>query len=284
MLEKRGGVGILVHNTLHYKRINSFDNLLKDIELCAIEIKTHYDKVLAVSLYRPPNSNLKTFMAAYKKLVTEIKRSDYKLYFIGLDHNLDFLNLDKHEPTRKFIEFNMENQIWPTITKPTRITKNSASLIDNIMVSHDVFKKFRSCILTEDLSDHLPCYLIAQNLKLKKKDPPVITSRKITPKTLEKIKNALDVPHLYNTVQKGSVNDAFESFHDGLLSIIDKEAPLETYQPSKNKYRKEAWLPVSLLQNIKRQKYLYRKSLHHHASKADHEVYKNYRNILTKLK
>ena len=43
----------------------------------------------------------------------------------GMDHNLDLIKSDKHQPTKEFIEINLENELIPTITKPTRITKNS---------------------------------------------------------------------------------------------------------------------------------------------------------------
>ena len=56
---------------------------------------------------------------------------------IGMDHNLDLIKSDKHRPTKEFIEVNLENELIPTITKPTRITRNTATLIDNIIIGRD---------------------------------------------------------------------------------------------------------------------------------------------------
>ena len=79
---------------------------------------------------------------------------------IGLDHNLDFIKQDIHPPTVKFIEKNLEYNMLPTITRPTRISNTCATLIDNILVSNKLHGNFKSGVLTNDLSDHMPCYLI----------------------------------------------------------------------------------------------------------------------------
>ena len=59
---------------------------------------------------------------------------------IGTDHNFDFLKKDSHKPSRVFIEQNLEMEMYPIITNPTRITKSSATLIDNIIVSRNIFQ------------------------------------------------------------------------------------------------------------------------------------------------
>ena len=136
----------------------------------------------------------------------------------------------------------------------------------------------------DDLSDHFPCLIVAHKLKVRRKVPPVITCRKITPKTLAEIKTKLYSTDLMKLVTNGNVNEAFDNFHDTLLGIVDSVAPHETFVSNRYRYRKEPWLPVSLLRNIKKQILLYRKTLLRSASGSDRLKYKNYRNILTKLK
>ena len=174
--------------------------------------------------------------------------------------------------------------MWPVISKPTRITKSTATLIDNIIVSVEIYASYQSDIIVEDLSDHLPCLLVAHNMKLKKKEIPVITSRKITPKSIKEIQNQLSELNLANVVSKGDLDECFNIFHDLLTNNIDSVAPYESYVPRKQMYRKEPWLPVSLLKSIKRHKYLYTKSLRVCSNTENHLKYKHYRNTLTKLK
>ena len=64
-----------------------------------------------------------------------MKKEKPKGIIIGLDHNLDFLKADKHHATNDFIQSNLDFGLIPTVTRPTRITNTSATLIDNIIVS-----------------------------------------------------------------------------------------------------------------------------------------------------
>ena len=91
----------------------------------------------------------------------------------------------------EFVNLNVDSKLWPIITKPTRITKSTATLIDNIIVSDEIHKRYKCGIILNDISDHLPCYLVVENFHLKYNSPAVITSRKITPKNIERIKQNL---------------------------------------------------------------------------------------------
>ena len=74
---------------------------------------------------------------------------------IGLDHNLDFLKADKHHATNDFVQSKLDFGLIPTVTRPTRITNSSATLIDNIIVSQNMCGAYTSNILINDTSDHL---------------------------------------------------------------------------------------------------------------------------------
>ena len=56
---------------------------------------------------------------------------------------------------------------YPLISKPTRITNISATLIDNIFVNY-VDECHKCGILFTDLSDHQPVFQITSSLKKKK--------------------------------------------------------------------------------------------------------------------
>ena len=158
------------------------------------------------SLYRPPDSDLSAFVKIYKELITKLEHETGKHFIIGLDHNMDLLKSSLHHSTQEFLDSNTSHNLWPIITKPTRITKSSATLIDNIIVSEGIYGNYKCGILLEDISDHLPCMLVACNLKLHKKEPTVITSRKITPKTLNQIRADLTSANLEET---GDINELF---------------------------------------------------------------------------
>ena len=51
----------------------------------------------------------------------------------------------------------------PTVTRPTRITSESATLIDNFYVSGNRLECLQSGILVADISDHFPFFLFTGN-------------------------------------------------------------------------------------------------------------------------
>ena len=117
----------------------------------SIELKVKNQQIVISSLYRSPNTNQKDFIHEFKKLQDAISKEKHKEWIIGLDHNMDFLKSDIY----KFLmEFLIEKELYPVITRPTRITKTSATLIDNIIMSHTLYNKSHSSILMNDLSDH----------------------------------------------------------------------------------------------------------------------------------
>ena len=69
-----------------------------------------------------------------------------------------------------FIELNLDNNLIPSITRPTRITKSSATLIDNIIVGKQ-FQEYEANIGISDISDHLPLVLKSFQPTLYKKKP-----------------------------------------------------------------------------------------------------------------
>ena len=133
----------------------------KTLENIVIEIKSK-PNLLLCSGYRPPNTDISEFLAFYEKILTTLKAHKHTEYVIGIDHNLDFIKHHLHKPTKTFIELNTDNML-ATITRPTRITKTSATLIDNLFISQHLQTNYKSGILLDDTSDHMPCYLILQD-------------------------------------------------------------------------------------------------------------------------
>ena len=85
---------------------------------------------------------------------------------MGMDHNLDLLKYSKYRPTRDFIQIKENFDLVPCITRPTRVTHSSATLIDNIFVNTEQVRDLRSVILINDISDHLPTCTIFGNVNL----------------------------------------------------------------------------------------------------------------------
>ena len=127
-------------------------------ELDNIEIQTkNQEKIVIGSLYRPPNTSADHLHNHLSETIPKVKseKKDKKL-ILGMDHNLNLLKSNSHTSTQKFLDIRISNGLLPTITWPTRITQQTATLIDNIFISEVLQRSFDSAILIHDISDHLP--------------------------------------------------------------------------------------------------------------------------------
>ena len=100
------------------------------------------------------------------------------------DFNINILNADSHTPTNEFIDLMYSNGLYPLISKPTRITSHTDTLIDNIFTNDLDHSKF-SGLLWSDISDHLPIFQITIFSLSPSVKPPIIHKRQITDKNIE---------------------------------------------------------------------------------------------------
>ena len=133
------------------------------LEHIVLELKTDTKNILLVSGYRPSNANVKVFIKEYTTLLTKLKRLKHHEIILGIDHNLDLLKAHLHTQTSHFLEKNLDLDLTLCISKPTRITKKTATLIDNIMTSPKLQIEMNPHLIVEDISDHLPILILFRN-------------------------------------------------------------------------------------------------------------------------
>ena len=75
--------------------------------------------------------------------------------------NVDLLQFDKHGDANDIIDHTYTLGLHPLITRPTRITSHSKTLIDNIFTS-DLSSQIHNGLIINDMSDHLPIYQITE--------------------------------------------------------------------------------------------------------------------------
>ena len=106
---------------------------------------------------------------------------------LGCDHNLDLLQSSIHKQMDAFIDVNLDQGLFPCIMKPTRITKTTATLIDDIFVSSCIYDLCSSSIVINDMSDHLPCKLVIKNIFPLKNKAVTRKIRKVTKKKMDMV-------------------------------------------------------------------------------------------------
>ena len=189
---------------------------------------------------------------------------------------MDLLKQSTHPRTQEFLECILDHNLLPTITKPTRITNSSATLIDNILISRKFQADFESVIIKDDLSDHLPCLVNLKDFKQNMCDS-YITKRILNRKAIEKIKTDLSQADWNHILFNKPANEPFHSFHTELMLALNKYAPDKLLKKRLTE-NKTPWMTKGLKTSIRKSKKLYEKAL------KDPIQLQKYRDYMTSLR
>ena len=222
-------------------------------------------------------------MTEFNKFLLEcmnkIKSAKKSVYLLG-DFNVNLLNSDKHLPSQEFIDTLFSHAFLPSITKPTRVTNTSATLIDNIFgndFTNDV--NTFSGILYTDISDHFPIFHIDHSYCLKSTEN-VLKRRMYSHENINNFSTSLGNKKWDHVLLSDNAQYAYTLFHTELRDMYDECFPIKIYKPG-YKTRKP-WLSEGLKKSIKVKNRLYRKQKK--SMKPEHETYyKKYRNKLNKV-
>ena len=154
---KGGGACILISEKLNCQ-LTEISSVNSDfIEAVFADILSNNKKVIVGSVYRPPNTNFGAFINFIESELQPMNSNSSDLYVCG-DLNLDLLKINGSDSSNSIFYNTMSSlSLLPVISKPTRITADTSTIIDNVFTN--IFLRFTSGILTSDTSDHLPIFL-----------------------------------------------------------------------------------------------------------------------------
>ena len=282
--KKGGGVCILISTRCNYKRRKDLEQSnTACFESCFIELDNWKSNLIIGSVYRPPNTNPSEFTQKFET-ITKTCASEKKRCILGLDHNLDLLKCSQHAATQTFLEATYDLGLIPLITKPTRITATTATLIDNIFVDRKLEVESKGGILLDNTSDHLPCYALISNLYPTRRKQLEIKSRDIRPKNIAALKTYLHLPGKLLPLIGNNASEQFDNFHDCLRDAIDHFLPLQTRKIPTRSIRREAWITAGILTSIRKNKRLYKSMLKERNNESLRMKYHDYNNTLQRIK
>ena len=281
--KSKGGVGIYVHNRLRFKKREDL-KLFKEgqFESCFVEIDCRGKNVIAGSIYRIPGTNEREFISDYETVVNKICNENKNLV-IGTDQNLDYLKLHQHANTAKFLETNLNANLIPTISKPTRITHTSATLIDNIYVSSALYDHTTSAILVSDISDHFPCLNLIGNSGVEPRTPLVFRSRKINDATIEQVKQRLENVN-WDCLNSLDADSGYNYIIENVESKLNEVAPERTIVIPFEKVIREPWMTQGLVKSSFEKDKLFKKCKGLGKDQPKYQRYLEYRNNYNSLK
>ena len=129
-----GGVVLYIRESLQHKYLPEKSKCIENCaEILSVEITLEKDKKVTICcIYRAPNTNLDTLSVFMNNTIFRNNRN--KTIYVCGDFNVDLLQYDKHRDTNNFIDQLYSLGLHPLITRPTRITSHSKTLIDNIYI------------------------------------------------------------------------------------------------------------------------------------------------------
>ena len=107
-------------------------------------------------MYRPPNGDMTVFEKFCEKLLSANDKTSKKIFFAG-DLNINVLDYESNKKVKHFLSSMFQYNMIPTINRPTRVTRNTATAIDHIITNTVISGiQHRSGIIKTDISNHFP--------------------------------------------------------------------------------------------------------------------------------
>lgn len=279
----KGGVAIYVRDQLQFKVLKNL-SVFHEGEFESIFIETLINnKSYAIGeIYRIPDTSEITSIERYERILSDISKT-YKNVIIGTDQNFDYLKLHSHIKTAELFNLFLSFNLLPTITKPTRITHSSATLIDNIYVQKENLEIYPA-IIPCDISDHFPVICCMMNGRKKEvRHPLKFKHRHLNTALINEIKlniSNTDWTFLYTL----DVNTAYDLFSDKLNQLIDEIAPERTITIPPHHIIRDDWMTIGLMKSSLKLNKMYRKCTNKPKTHPLYIDYVAYRNAFNKIK
>ena len=137
-----------------------------------------------------------------------VPQSDINIFLLG-DFNI---NLLAALIVVKYSKIHYTLGFHPLIIRPTRITPNSATLIDNFFTSY-LTDNFRSGLMVDDVSDHLSVFTICDINNLpNRKQTKYTYKRKLDVQSLDLLNNELENIGWNSVTKCKTVEAAYDNF------------------------------------------------------------------------
>ena len=148
-----GGLLIYIASHIIYKRRNDLEQ--SDVENIWIEIKFPHNKPLLINFaYRPPNSN-QDWIDKYENQLLTVEFNDTNFLLFG-DYNINFnFSSTCLYSNTKWAKLIKDFELHQHITVPTRVTRNSSSIMEHVYSTCPNFVPEIS-VPEIGISDHFP--------------------------------------------------------------------------------------------------------------------------------
>lgn len=275
-----GGVALYIHKSLKFNIVPNMSTVIDGIMEClTIEIQFEQKSNVIVScVYRTHGSNIEMFNECMVKLFSTLNT---KPSFICGDFNIDLLNPGKLKSFYDFADTMYSLSLYPMITRPSRITSHSATIIDNIF-TNVLGNLTTSGLLISDISDHLPVFTLFDcELKKMENSTQMLYKREKNEQSINGLIFSLSIQDWSPVYNEVDVDKSYDTFLDIFMSLYDEHCPVKELL-KKSKRNKSPWLTKGIINACKKKNNLYKLFIKSKTVEAELR-YKRYRNKLTDI-
>ena len=271
----RGGSALYVKDSyLSLERVdlNKTDD---HFESTWIEIKNKRSKnIICGTIYRHPHDTyFQEFIEYMEKTISKISTEKKEIYICG-DFNIDLLKLESNKQYQQFYDLICSYGFAPKIFQPTRVTDNSATLIDNIFTNNLENDMISGNIIT-DFSDHYSQFLTVSRDKIDFKAMDIYR-RDYSSFSSENFREDVSSQNFQNDHQ--DVNKKFTDFFEKLNQCVERHAPLKKVSAKKIKLESKPWITPTIEKLIRYRNRLFRKKKKQPNNQNNNRLYKLFRN------
>ena len=222
---QNGGIGLYIKSCLAPTNRKDLCIYSIDFETVWVEVENKHGKnYLFCCVYLYPSSNLDHFSNYLHESLSNQAVVDKQLFILG-DFNSDLLSYNSHSATTNCVKLCSSKQLLTYIVHPSRVSRNSATLIDNIF-SNICDQETVSGNILMQLTDHFPQFLIVnhggttyKNLSYYQHDYSKLNAEKIQNDFVNLNLNYMNYDSL-------TINDKFISFLSSLDKLVSKHAQM----------------------------------------------------------
>jgi hypothetical protein len=281
----RGGVGLFIKDNVNYKireDISVFTPHIFESLFIEIICSTGKNKVIGV-IYRPntePRADIDIFSSTLFDIM-DLINTETKLCVIMGDMNIDLLKFGSHTKTSDYLDNIFSHGFLPVITKPTRISTTSATLIDHIYTNNITTTGYSGIIIT-DVADHFGTFHIS-NIKTTNKSKTTSKVRIFSENNINTFKETLDQVDFNPVMEIMCPNEAYNEFYKLYKTAFEATFPLQVFRINDTYIKREPWFTKGLLISSKRKGKLFSRKLLKPTERNITE-FKQYNNTFNKLK
>ena len=266
-----GGVCIYIKENFKYKILNIaddpdvWDGLFIEVTDEASGNSVLNKKLIIGNIYRPPRENInnqQTFIDNIDRILSNFQYNRYEVAVMG-DFNFDLLKLKEKPVINEYFETIMTNGFIPKITFPTRITRQSSTLIDNIFLKLTQQNiNSTAGILQHQISDHQPCFIALDNFKFNYNPTRHV---KIFPNDINSINRfkadigSCELIETINKSENGDPNHNYDIISNVISKAINKHLPIKEVRYNRNRHKKSRWITTGIVNSIRYRNNLYKK-------------------------